>query len=439
MIEDPFKLRTYGVKKPLDLKEDKIQKLLDDNKRYYPINRNGQVDEWSAVIKHQAEQYNLEIQQKAQFDAQQKKKYFDELLKAEEYKKQQKSIQEVTLRRELEIQQQYTLQNQNFTKQINDQRIDLKRKIGQLNQRQLQDIQQQTQLQQENKIELESQIIEKAKRDQSNYESLMQMKKQMYQQVQLEDLENKRQKQYPLSQISTNSLIDILAKNNSQSQEWRKLNLHTTRDSNRNQLIVKDKHKEFQQKQLIEDQKDAQHYLKFVSSTELQMRDQKKQAQNSYRQILDKQLKISEIMHKNSGTMTNQEKKMNKRDLGAYKIYENNQYALIPGVKNQINNNQASVNRYATEAGSVVQNKMDLNNSKEYFTQNNEAKSVIPTGMNSRNLMSGRQNDSNPLGRSLSALNYQLKKWRRQSIKQLIQSLLENVVKQQQQEWLVQF
>lgn len=35
------------------------------------------------------------------------------------------------------------------------------------------------------------------------------------------------------------------------------------------------------------------------------------------------------------GNMTDVEKKLNKEDLIAYKRYDNNQYALIPGVNNQ--------------------------------------------------------------------------------------------------------
>lgn len=38
---DPLKFRTYGVKRPLDEKEEKIQRLLDENKRYYPTTKNG--------------------------------------------------------------------------------------------------------------------------------------------------------------------------------------------------------------------------------------------------------------------------------------------------------------------------------------------------------------------------------------------------------------
>jgi hypothetical protein len=34
------------------------------------------------------------------------------------------------------------------------------------------------------------------------------------------------------------------------------------------------------------------------------------------------------------GNMTSIEKKMNKEDLDAWKKYDNNQYALIPGINN---------------------------------------------------------------------------------------------------------
>lgn len=31
----------YGQKKPLEAKEEKLQKLLEENKRYYPMAKNG--------------------------------------------------------------------------------------------------------------------------------------------------------------------------------------------------------------------------------------------------------------------------------------------------------------------------------------------------------------------------------------------------------------
>ena len=35
-LVDPLKLRSYGIKRPLEEKQEKIQKLVDDHKRYYP-------------------------------------------------------------------------------------------------------------------------------------------------------------------------------------------------------------------------------------------------------------------------------------------------------------------------------------------------------------------------------------------------------------------
>jgi len=34
----------------MERKQDNIQQLYDQNKRYYPMTKKGQVDEWGAVI-----------------------------------------------------------------------------------------------------------------------------------------------------------------------------------------------------------------------------------------------------------------------------------------------------------------------------------------------------------------------------------------------------
>jgi hypothetical protein len=83
-LVDPLKLRTYGVKKPLDQKEEKIQQLYDQNKRYYPKLRNGetesssnkitgQIDEWGAVVKHQVEMHERQRALQAEQDAHKKR------------------------------------------------------------------------------------------------------------------------------------------------------------------------------------------------------------------------------------------------------------------------------------------------------------------------------------------------------------------------------
>lgn len=50
----------------------------------------------------------------------------------------------------------------------------------------------------------------------------------------------------------------------------------------------------------------------------------------SYKDQLDHQVRIKQAQA--YGNMSNVEKQMNQGDLAAYKRYDNNQYALIPGI-----------------------------------------------------------------------------------------------------------
>ena len=59
---DPLKIHAAGVKKPLEQKNDKIQNLYQDQMRYYPTDQKGNLDEWGAVIKRQAEAYNRQME-----------------------------------------------------------------------------------------------------------------------------------------------------------------------------------------------------------------------------------------------------------------------------------------------------------------------------------------------------------------------------------------
>ena len=48
---DPLKIHASGVKKPLEQKGEKIQNLYNEQMRYYPRDKRGNLDEWGAVIK----------------------------------------------------------------------------------------------------------------------------------------------------------------------------------------------------------------------------------------------------------------------------------------------------------------------------------------------------------------------------------------------------
>lgn len=67
-------------------KHDKIKKLNEEYKRYYPIDNRGNVDEWAAVIKHQEEQYKNEIDRRKMDKANQQKQYYNDLKKGIEDK-----------------------------------------------------------------------------------------------------------------------------------------------------------------------------------------------------------------------------------------------------------------------------------------------------------------------------------------------------------------
>lgn len=70
---------------------------------------------------------------------------------------------------------------------------------------------------------------------------------------------------------------------------------------------------------------------KNVNNVEYFEKFQKKQEQNQYKELLDNQLKISK-QRKMYGNMTGVEKSLNKDDLVAWKNYNHNTYAMIPGL-----------------------------------------------------------------------------------------------------------
>lgn len=56
-------------------KQDKINQLLENNKRYYPTDGKGNVDEWGAVIKKQVENFELHKQMQERERVLQKQNY----------------------------------------------------------------------------------------------------------------------------------------------------------------------------------------------------------------------------------------------------------------------------------------------------------------------------------------------------------------------------
>mmetsp|Transcript_33116 Transcript_33116/g.24360 ORF Transcript_33116/g.24360 Transcript_33116/m.24360 type:complete len:93 (-) Transcript_33116:255-533(-) len=54
----------------------------------------------------------------------------------------------------------------------------------------------------------------------------------------------------------------------------------------------------------------------------------------TYKEMLDNQINVKNQL-KLYGNMTDMEKKLNKQDLDAYKVFDNKQYSLIPGLHSQ--------------------------------------------------------------------------------------------------------
>ena len=65
------------------------------------------------------------------------------------------------------------------------------------------------------------------------------------------------------------------------------------------------------------------------------MSGERKAKQNLYRELLDTQVQYQRELQ-GYGNMTEFEKKMNRVDLQAYKNYDNNVYALVPGINSSM-------------------------------------------------------------------------------------------------------
>ena len=92
-VQDPLKMRAMGFKKPIDEKHEKIQNYENELKRYYPIDRQGGVDEWGAVIKQQTDAHmQAEAARKANMKVGQKD-YSNELENQVNFKKNQAQME----------------------------------------------------------------------------------------------------------------------------------------------------------------------------------------------------------------------------------------------------------------------------------------------------------------------------------------------------------
>ncbi len=80
-------------------------------------------------------------------------------------------------------------------------------------------------------------------------------------------------------------------------------------------------------------------YVSALNQRTLDNLSEKKRLQTMYRSMLDNQIDNNNSMKKSFGNMTGVEKQMNRADLKAWKVYDNSQHSLIPGLNHNNNTN----------------------------------------------------------------------------------------------------
>jgi hypothetical protein len=145
------------------------------------------------------------------------------------------------------------------------------------------------------------------------------------------------EKESNLSQIQRKNMDEYnrkLAEDERKQDEARKMQLINTHNTIKTQMQEKSKMKNLgNELGQIEVQKTSDRIYE-INSFDQMLKEDRKKRQEMYKQMLN-----SQIQYKNGikafGNMTQVEKKLNKDDLYAYKVYNNNQYALIPGINNE--------------------------------------------------------------------------------------------------------
>jgi hypothetical protein len=115
---------------------------------------------------------------------------------------------------------------------------------------------------------------------------------------------------------------------------WRKHQLMSTSNEVKNQITEKSKMQKLNSELGDMEVQRTTDRVSEINTFDQMIKNDKKQRQDMYRQMLNSQVQYNKGM-KSFGNMTAVEKMMNRDDLKAYKVYDNNQYSMIPGVKNE--------------------------------------------------------------------------------------------------------
>eukprot|EP00347_Sterkiella_histriomuscorum_P002848 403366567 len=200
----------------MDEKQEKINQLLENNKRYYPTDGKGNIDEWGAVIKRQVETFELQRQLQEQAKAAQMQNYglaLDKELQQQEDKKRVRELEKLVDRDNVQRESELRRLIENSQKEQEKQRkLMMGEQIKQTIDQKQKSLQEQRRLEQIKDYE----TLQNAMRQKEMAEQAEQDKKRMQKEILFADINQSRrmrlQKDDQLRQIDYEA--DEKAKNN---------------------------------------------------------------------------------------------------------------------------------------------------------------------------------------------------------------------------------
>lgn len=399
---DPLKVHTFGVKRPLEEKQGEIADLYKNNKRYYPTDQKGELDEWGAVIKNQNEMFNrLDNVQKMQ-----KRKHMEQYgheLSQEHDKRIREQKFNADQMKNFEYSQAMNKKNEHdlLTHQTNMNKKNLQSMLADdyeqaMRQKKMAEMNERRQTLAEgqasnHKAELELNYLQNAENgkkkmiqeiltseknayddrtkkmnNQSHYMSRAEAqthlaeneKREIYRDYMntnkynnFNQFQSKANQNY-LEQVSKpqlerkmkldriiNKQVEETKRRDDQANQYRE-NAHLSMRLNNRATIEKQMREKRSGKtvgatQYEVDMRNRMNHEKNMSDIEYFERFKKKAEQSQYREMLNNQIKASK-QQRLYGNMTGVEKSLNKDDLVAWKNYDHNTYALIPGLNSSI-------------------------------------------------------------------------------------------------------
>ena len=396
-LVDPLRVHTYGVKRPLEEKRQEIEDLYKNNKRYYPKDKRGELDEWGAVIKNQNEMFGRIAQQQIMDKKKNMEQYGKELTTESDNRVNEEKY---NLNQEKQFDRVQSLNKQRESDMLNQQSMNTKKNIQSLLANDYENAMRLKQSQRDderrhnlmagqmsvNKAQHELDYLTKAENDKkrmikqilTSEKNAYDTRKNMNNQTQIMDVEeNKKLMAQSEFQHRNRDYQDSVKYNNFNkfqdkiNQNYREHVFKPEHEKASKFRQIINKQEEEAKKRLDTDahnRENAQRYWRMSNRAgiEKQIRDKmngtkvgetefnvdmrnrlqhetdvkdvehfekftKKAEQNQYKDMLDTQVRGSK-QRRMYGNMTGVEKSLNKDDLVAWKNYDHNTYALIPGL-----------------------------------------------------------------------------------------------------------